>query len=677
MNVVWDGECGIMGPHTAPKGKGTKAGWGEVARSATVRSPDTARDAASRRPPTALDIHHSTLPTTPDSPVLSILYTISAAAADARTHRRLRLSSLCRTTTSPRAVPRSHQKLPIPYPSGPGKHDDAATPPPPPTLPLCCGYHPCCCYMATANASLFAPKNPGTIPYPAQASLSAPSPPEPSASATAPSSAPAASGQRPPLLRSAYPNRLSPPCWGHDETLSLIEAYGAKWCELRRGNLRASHWQEVADAVRRRCQRLGAFKTAVQCRHKVEKLRQRYRAEKQRIALRGNANKPRFSSWAYFPRMDALEVGDTSTPGAVPSPSSDTDGDDGRSNSGGKTKNQQHTLQLGFNGLGGRDALEFRIPKASRSKVIGHHDGAAAAKAKPRNGWFFKGFSGAPRWSAAETMGKGGELRKKKKGALVWEMVAAVKMLGDEFTRVEEMKMEMVRDMEKLRREMELKRTELMAHSQRQLLDYVTGLHHHDTNRAAKGFHCNSGGYYSYNQEPTHSQERERREALPATAATVVCASPKPSPLPDGSHGRRGKTEQGKRRRCHLCLGGPPPAPTPVACAVVARSHRRRPISPSPLLLFARRRFLPWPLPLPALRGEPQPAALVLRRHRRLGVMPSSPATVAAAAPLSGRHQARSEEEEGGRPPPLLYFAQTKPGKSTEKWKEKKERRRK
>lgn len=305
--------------------------------------------------------------------------------------------------------------------------------------------------------------------------------------------------QRPPMvssLSSASSRRLVTPCWTHDETVALIDAYREKWYALRRGNLRASHWEEVADGVRDRCQSVGAattgFKTAVQCRHKVEKLRQRYRAEKQRLALRGNSGKPRFSSWVYFRKMDSMELGSTAGDGAVlssaPLSSSSDDGKDDHNVIAGNPKGSAPIFQR-FNSKDGEvgevgsslvsDGLKFRIPRALRSKVSGtrpdERTNAPVGAGKPKLGnGFFNGFSGPPRPSGVEEIGEGEQ--KQKKGSIVWEMVAAVKMLGDEFTRIEEMKMKMARDMEKVRREMELKRTKMILDSQRQIVDYIRGL---------------------------------------------------------------------------------------------------------------------------------------------------------------------------------------------------------
>ncbi|KAK6918681.1 hypothetical protein RJ641_017103 [Dillenia turbinata] len=51
------------------------------------------------------------------------------------------------------------------------------------------------------------------------------------------------------------------------------------------------------------------------------------------------------------------------------------------------------------------------------------------------------------------------------------KMVAAIKMLGDEFVRMKEMKMEMAWEIEKMRMETEMKRTEMILESQQRTVD--------------------------------------------------------------------------------------------------------------------------------------------------------------------------------------------------------------
>ncbi|CAM0906484.1 unnamed protein product [Alopecurus aequalis] len=86
--------------------------------------------------------------------------------------------------------------------------------------------------------------------------------------------------------------------WSHTETMHLIDVYEDRWTKLRRGQLKAQQWEDVAAEVTARCG--GQRKTGTQCRHKLEKLRKRYRTEGAR---------PVTSLWPFFRRMERLERG--------------------------------------------------------------------------------------------------------------------------------------------------------------------------------------------------------------------------------------------------------------------------------------------------------------------------------------------------------------------------------
>ncbi|XVF13489.1 hypothetical protein REPUB_Repub08aG0212100 [Reevesia pubescens] len=119
----------------------------------------------------------------------------------------------------------------------------------------------------------------------------------------------------PPPLQSSSATatrRVPPPCWSKEETLALIEAYKEKWFALRRGNLKASDWDAVSEAVSSASDP-GTTKSSVQCRHKIEKLRKRYRAEKQRsLKSPGKFS----SSWDLFPLLDSMNFASTSVAGS-------------------------------------------------------------------------------------------------------------------------------------------------------------------------------------------------------------------------------------------------------------------------------------------------------------------------------------------------------------------------
>lgn len=276
--------------------------------------------------------------------------------------------------------------------------------------------------------------------------------------------------------------RLPPPCWSHEETIALIDAYRDKWYSLRRGNLRANHWQEVADDVGSRCP-VDPPKTAVQCRHKMEKLRKRYRAEIQRAVPYGGARSHRYcSAWVHFKRMDMMERG----PNAVSPPPSDDEADedveDYHQNSvklvgdlygnNVNTNNRSSFQGVVSNGGGG---FRIRIPGMP---------GSAPPMAKPYGRFEDSGVETPNNFGSSKMfrdefvkkadLGKrvvGEGVGEKKKGESMAEMVAAIKVLGDGFVRMERMKMDMARELEGMRMEMEMKRTEMILESQQRIVE--------------------------------------------------------------------------------------------------------------------------------------------------------------------------------------------------------------
>lgn len=93
----------------------------------------------------------------------------------------------------------------------------------------------------------------------------------------------------------------------------LIEAYKEKWFVLRCQNLKASDWGAVSSAVSF-ASGPETMKSSVQCRHKIEQLRQRFRAEKQRSLK----NRGKFSSsWDLFPLLDSMNFVPVSVNGSA------------------------------------------------------------------------------------------------------------------------------------------------------------------------------------------------------------------------------------------------------------------------------------------------------------------------------------------------------------------------
>ncbi|CAL9071703.1 unnamed protein product [Musa textilis] len=106
-------------------------------------------------------------------------------------------------------------------------------------------------------------------------------------------------------------------CWSEGETSALVDAWGDRYIELNRGNLRQKDWQEVADSVN---SRRGAGRrpprTDIQCKNRIDTLKKKYKVEKARITSGGAE-----SQWPFFSRLDAL-VGSASAPAAKKGPAS-------------------------------------------------------------------------------------------------------------------------------------------------------------------------------------------------------------------------------------------------------------------------------------------------------------------------------------------------------------------
>jgi hypothetical protein len=332
------------------------------------------------------------------------------------------------------------------------------------------------------------PGPPTAVPLPL--SLPAPSEPETDTQPT------------PTATTATVSRRLPPPCWSHDETVALIDSYREKWYSLRRGNLKATHWQEVADSVARRCSAAAPAKTAVQCRHKMEKLRKRYRTELQRAR---SMPVSRFaSSWVHFKRMDAMEKGPTSTPSSVSASkrrestienASDSDygneieleDDENEEDqdlyeefkNGGS--NMRHMSKLyrnnGIGGGGGAGSGGFRIRIPTGVSIA--QPGSKFYGGNKYNSNSSPSPNPIPSSSSAGNFGARGlrECNSARQGSgkrerdPVTEMVSAIKVLGDGFVRMEQMKMEMAREIEAMRMEMEMKRTEMILESQQRIVE--------------------------------------------------------------------------------------------------------------------------------------------------------------------------------------------------------------
>ncbi|CAM0956157.1 unnamed protein product [Alopecurus aequalis] len=251
--------------------------------------------------------------------------------------------------------------------------------------------------------------------------------------------------------------RLPPPCWTHEETLALIEAYRDKWEALKKGNLRAADWDEVAGAVTARCGRFptATYKSGVQCRHKIEKLRKRYRAERSRSMGRSKGPK-----WPFFPLLHDLAGGGAPDPSPNPiikikprggiaagaTPASPSPVSSPSSDEAGRSRSLHGLISNG----GGGSGLRFTIPKGSRTKP------------------------GVPREPRAD---RGEEDTEAEAMA---EVASALRAVGEGFLRMEERRLELSLQMEKERMESEMKRTQTLLDAQQLFVEaFLSKQPHH------------------------------------------------------------------------------------------------------------------------------------------------------------------------------------------------------
>ncbi|XP_068668345.1 trihelix transcription factor ENAP2-like [Aristolochia californica] len=111
-----------------------------------------------------------------------------------------------------------------------------------------------------------------------------------------------------PAPRSLPPNGRED-CWSEGATLTLIEAWGDRYLQLSRGNLRQHDWKEVADAVNSRQLAVNkSRKTDVQCKNRIDTLKKKYKLEKSKLGT---------SKWPFFTRLDGL-IGPSSSPAPGP-----------------------------------------------------------------------------------------------------------------------------------------------------------------------------------------------------------------------------------------------------------------------------------------------------------------------------------------------------------------------
>lgn len=202
------------------------------------------------------------------------------------------------------------------------------------------------------------------------------------------------------------------------------------------------------------------------------------------------------SSWVHFKRMDSMEKGPSAKPENSDSPGEDEDHENEDEEDdpdqqlyeelkyGSNMKSMSKLYRNGVGGSGGggggssSSGFRIRIPTGVS---IAQPGTKVYAKFDPKFGMNPNSMNSGPNFgtrlvrecnSVRPGLGKRErEKEKEKERDPVSEMVSAIKALGDGFVRMEQMKMEMAREIETMRMEMEMKRTEMILESQHRIVE--------------------------------------------------------------------------------------------------------------------------------------------------------------------------------------------------------------
>lgn len=112
--------------------------------------------------------------------------------------------------------------------------------------------------------------------------------------------------------------------WSDEAVSCLLEAYEARWVLRNRAKLKGQDWDDVANLVSSRGGEgeTKSPKTRTQCKNKIESMKKRYRSESAAAAATADAAATVSSSWPLFPRLNLLmsRRGSGSGSGVVPPP---------------------------------------------------------------------------------------------------------------------------------------------------------------------------------------------------------------------------------------------------------------------------------------------------------------------------------------------------------------------
>ncbi|WOK99275.1 trihelix transcription factor ASIL2-like [Canna indica] len=263
-------------------------------------------------------------------------------------------------------------------------------------------------------------------------------------------------GTRPP--NPAVPYRED--CWSEGETSALVDAWGDRYLELNRGNLRQKHWQEVADAVNscRGASGRRPPRTDVQCKNRIDTLKKKYKIELGRITGGGGGT----VQWSFFSRLDALigKKAPASPPLAVPLPYH-------RNGS-----SLPFAAAAAARPAGAREKRPVATALAIDNSIFRRAAAAAAAAGNNEEEEDYEEDLGSPSGSSSRSS-KGWRRARARESDGIRELAKVIERFAEMYERVERAKQQQMMELEKKRmeftKEVEFQRMQILMDSQVQL----------------------------------------------------------------------------------------------------------------------------------------------------------------------------------------------------------------
>ncbi|XP_057769543.1 trihelix transcription factor ENAP1-like [Salvia miltiorrhiza] len=248
-------------------------------------------------------------------------------------------------------------------------------------------------------------------------------------------------------------------CWSEGATAVLIEAWGERYLELSRGNLKQKHWKDVADIVSSREDYSKTPKTDIQCKNRIDTVKKKYKVEKAKIAAGAGPSK-----WRFYDKLDELIGPTAKMSSATPPPP--------------ESSNPYQRVPMGIPVGIRSNSAQFQLPpNRKRPAVDSDDDSEPENSSNSSDGLPPESYKRPREARMANNVGsiRSGLMNKKSDGSgnSMKELTRAILKFGEAYEQAETAKLQQLVEMEKQRmkfaKELELQRMQCFMKTQVEL----------------------------------------------------------------------------------------------------------------------------------------------------------------------------------------------------------------